>query len=267
MAAETLIELILVLALGLIFGSFTTAISYRVPRNLPWIYEAGGKAVRSSCVKCGRLLGIRDLFPVFSWALQRGRCRYCSEKISISYPLIELICVAATLGVYWKFGLSLSVAPVYLLIPILLALTVIDFKFMILPDQLVLLSFALGVIYFGINHFLSGWPIDQMWPYLAGAIIFPLLIYTIRYLFKVLLKKDALGLGDVKFMTVIGLWLGIGALPSLLILSGFVGILIGVIWRLRNLGALFPFGPALILSFYVHLLLGGSLFFEIPVKF
>jgi prepilin signal peptidase PulO-like enzyme (type II secretory pathway) len=70
--------------LGLIFGSFLTAVTYRVPRGLDWV------SARSKCTACGHALGVLDLIPVFSWLFLRGKCRHCGVKISARYPLIEL---------------------------------------------------------------------------------------------------------------------------------------------------------------------------------
>lgn len=70
--------------LGLCFGSFLSAVTYRVPRKLNWTTD------RSRCTSCGHALGVPDLVPVFSWMFLRGRCRHCGTSISVRYPLLEL---------------------------------------------------------------------------------------------------------------------------------------------------------------------------------
>lgn len=75
---------------GLIFGSFLTFLFYRIKHHEPWLWGEG--AARSKCPSCGTVLRARDLIPVVSWVLSRGRCRYCGQGISIRYPLIEIAC-------------------------------------------------------------------------------------------------------------------------------------------------------------------------------
>jgi prepilin signal peptidase PulO-like enzyme (type II secretory pathway) len=74
---------------GLIFGSFLTFAFYRIKTGEPWLWGKG--AIRSKCPSCNSILKIRDLIPVLSWIMSRGRCRYCNKAISIRYPLIEII--------------------------------------------------------------------------------------------------------------------------------------------------------------------------------
>ena len=73
---------------GLIFGSFLTFLFYRIKNREPWLW--GREAIRSKCPSCDHVLNARDLIPVVSWMLSKGRCRYCTNKVSIRYPLIEV---------------------------------------------------------------------------------------------------------------------------------------------------------------------------------
>ncbi len=84
--------------LGLVFGSFFTFLFYRLRAGEPWLW--GDEAKRSKCPSCGTILSVRDLIPVLSWAINKGRCRYCNTPISIRYPLIEITTAAIFLLIY-----------------------------------------------------------------------------------------------------------------------------------------------------------------------
>lgn len=262
-----ILEFLIVGFTGLAFGSFATAVTYRVPRSLPWAFEWPGKkseirAGRSVCPSCKTVLRAYDLVPVFSWLLRRGKCAHCKASIGMIYPLIEIATLLLTIGVYCVFGLEQISLPVFLLVPFLVALFAIDCQHMILPNQLVFIVGLLGLVYHMIGlfsvHFLS---LNLFFGnYLAAAVIYPVLLWLAGVLVGFLLKKEALGMGDVKFFAAAGIWLGMGKLAYFLIFSGFFGALFGIIWRKFHSEQEFPFGPALITAFYVLLLGGGSLF-------
>lgn len=80
---------------GICLGSFASALSYRVPRHLPWVYiydkkAQQYKAIRSACPSCSKILEARDLIPLLSWIMAGGRCRHCKTAISVRYPMQEL---------------------------------------------------------------------------------------------------------------------------------------------------------------------------------
>ncbi len=249
------IEFSLVLILGLLLGSFSTALIYRVPRNLSW------GAVRSACPSCKKPLGALQLIPVFSWVLSRGKCCYCSVKISARYPIIEVSSVLICIGAYLIFGFGAELVFVTLAVPFLLSLLVIDIERMILPNELVFIELVIGIVrlfYFSIHDVFAS-PSDLFVPYIGGAVVFSFVSWGIGFVMTRVLKKNALGFGDVKFFLVSGIWLGLPALPYFMVLSGVIGVMSSLIWRVVTGSEKFPFGPALILSFYILLLYQGSL--------
>jgi leader peptidase (prepilin peptidase)/N-methyltransferase len=117
--------------LGLIFGSFATALAYRLPR---------GESVstgRSKCPNCGNQIGVAENIPVFSWVLLRGRCKHCRNKISARYPLTELTTALLFVAAAVKFGLSPEAAIYAGAFWALVVLTVIDLEFKLLPNKIV----------------------------------------------------------------------------------------------------------------------------------
>ena len=255
-----LLEIIIVVFGGLVFGSFASAITYRVPRNLPWATKGKSEhGLRSACPHCKTLLKPRDLIPILSWVLSKGRCRYCDAAIPKTYPICEALTLAGCLGIYAVYGLTCLSLPFLVIIPFLVALLMIDFEHMILPNQLVAIVFALGAFVLLMRFVVTPDP-QLLITYIGGAVLFGLFSWAIGALMTKLLKKEALGFGDVKFFAASGIWLGLPALGQFCIGAGVLGVIIGIIYQKVTKQPVFPFGPALIASFYGVLLLQGSHF-------
>lgn len=245
--------------LSLCLGSFATALAWRVPRGVPWIWDRG-EAARSACAHCGHVLGPADLVPLFSWLAARGRCRYCAAPVGARYPLMELATLLAGLGAYAAFGLSAKGAMVLLAVPFLVALAEIDFRHRLLPDQLVAAVAVLGVLNAAFAAFAAG----TLAPVAHAALSasgYAALAWGLGWLVGRILRKEALGFGDVKFFAAAGVWLGLPALPFFLILSGGLGVLLGLGWKAATKDPVFPFGPALIGALYGMLILSA---FNVP---
>ena len=242
---------ILVAALGLVFGSFASAIAYRVPRGVSWV------KARSSCCSCQASLGVRDLVPLVSWCLNKGACRHCGVRVSVCYPLLELASMVMCLAVYAVYGVDVPALLVYAAVPFLLALFLIDLEHMVLPNQLVFILFVLGALRLGVLWW-NGAPSGLLVDHGAAVLFYAFLSWAVGALMGRILKKEALGFGDVKFFGVAGLWLGVEALPLFMIISGLTAVCFALIWRFVRKSAVFPFGPALIAAFFVLLLCQGG---------
>lgn len=231
---------VLVTALGFCLGSFATALIHRLPRGISMARDEGRSygASRSACPQCHHTLGILDLIPFFSWVFLRGRCRYCQGKIGLAYPLTELGTALLCLLFYACFGFGAELWILMALAPVLMAIVVIDLQFRIIPDVLNLAVFALGL---GFLAF-SGGLIDG----LVAAVVYGAFLYILRFIFMRLMKRDPVGLGDVKFFFGAGIWLGLPVFPYFLMISGVAGMVLAVIWRFTTGEKEFPFGPALV---------------------
>jgi len=253
-------EIIAIIFCGLVFGSFASALTYRVPRSLPWVTKGQSEhGLRSACPSCKALLTPRDLIPIFSWVLSGGKCRRCANAIPKTYPICELLTLAGCLGIYAAYGLTIFSLPFLLMVPFLVALMMIDFEHMILPNQLVAILFGLGTVVLAMRFLLTP-ELSALIPYISGAILYGLFSWGLGALMAKILKKEALGFGDVKFFAAAGIWLGLPVLGQFCIGAGVLGVVIGIIWQKLTKQPVFPFGPALILSFYGVLLLQGSHF-------
>jgi leader peptidase (prepilin peptidase)/N-methyltransferase len=235
MDIQNIIYLLLFTIYGMIFGSFATALIYRMPRDIDWVLE------RSKCIKCNTLLSARDLFPIFSWVFSKGKCRHCKTSFGGNYLVTELLVTASFVALYLIKGFSAETAILCLLTFAIIVLSVIDFEHYIIPDEVNIFIFFLGC-----------W-----WQYLNQAswqqfIVMPLAMFAfamfLRWFMYLLKKREGLGLGDVKFFIAAGVFLTAQNFSIFLFLSGIVGILIALLWKLLKKGDLFPFGPALSIS-------------------
>ena len=234
-----MIEFLLVIVAGLAFGSFITCASYRLPLEIDIVKKP------SFCPSCSNRLGFKDLFPVFSWVFSSGKCRYCAAKISIRYPLIEIITAAIFVGIYLRYGFTL---PAFLLAGMavcLMIMIVADLEHYIIPDVVHILLAPLAIAYrFATETFST----DILWSFglMTG------LALALHYGYSALRGRAMLGFGDVKFFAVAGLWLNLTAIPVFLLLAGIFGVVFGTIWqKVLGKGKVFPFGPALATALFI----------------
>ena len=217
---------------------------------------------RSCCTSCKTSLTPRDLIPVFSLLVSKAKCRHCGVSVSMHYIGVEISCALICLAIYSVYGFSIESLFILAATPFIMALFVIDLRLFILPNQLVFILFILGllrVLYLGtVGLFKS--PSELFIPYIGGALCYASISWVLGAIMTKVLGKDALGFGDVKFFLVAGLWLGLSFLPYFMILSGFFAIFMGLFWCKFFKTDIFPFGPALIVSFLALLLFQGSLF-------
>jgi leader peptidase (prepilin peptidase)/N-methyltransferase len=261
------LELIFVCVLGLIFGSFASAIIYRVPRGLPWA-KAGG---RSRCTACGVHLAPIDLIPVVSWMNNRGACRHCFASVSKLYPALEFSCAALCALVFLvSSGDVLAKYALILSVPFLVSLVMIDLQHKLLPNQIVAILGGIAAVFLVLETSFgsaSSSPIAFLSEHVLGALLYGAFAYILGWIMRGVLKKDALGMGDVKFFAVVGLWLGVSYLSVFCILSGVLGVALGLFWKYKFKQDVFPFGPALIASLFLILLLNGSFLFEKTLQY
>ncbi len=264
------LELSIVTIVGLILGSFSTALTYRVPREIPWAFNTAKQqqsAYYSACPRCKTRLTVSDLVPVLSWLLSAGKCRHCKAPISFIYPLVEIGVLAMCLISYAVFDFTLPLLIMVLASPFLMALMAIDIERMLLPNQLVLILFFIGLFFHILQLTQGNLTLEQFGiEYALGAVVFALFAWGLGAIMTKILKKEALGFGDVKFFAVAGLWLGLSNLPVFCMLSGIAGIFVAVVWKITAKNPVFPFGPALILTFYILFHVDGSHILDFILK-
>ena len=237
---------LLVLA-GPFIGSFLGVVAVRLPagRRLLW--------GRSRCDHCDEVLAARDLVPLIGWLINRGRCRYCGRRVSRLYPMLEL----AAIGIaFW----SLAVLPGWLawagcgLGWTLLALSVIDARHLILPDELTLPLIPAGLaLAWGVDS-------DKLLHHGVGAVAGFLLVLAVAAAYRRLRGREGIGLGDAKLLAAAGAWVSWQGLPSVVLLAavtGLAGALArGVFTRSFAAQQELPFGPYLAAGFWLVWLYG-----------
>jgi leader peptidase (prepilin peptidase)/N-methyltransferase len=230
---DTFVTLVLA-AIGLVMGSAVSALAWRLPRGASWVHG------RSACTACGHVLGPRDLVPLLSWALARGRCRYCGAPVSLRYPLNELVSAAWSVGAWWVTGWSPMLPLVLVWGWMLLALLWIDLDFQLLPDALTfpgtLIAIAAAALGPGGRHALFG--------VLMGAG----LLWLVAEVYFRIRRIEGMGGGDVKLAAMFGALLGPWGALLTIFLAALAGSLWGAVLMARGQGdgrTALPFGTVL----------------------
>lgn len=250
--------LVLLIALGLVLGSFVNALVWRLHEKRDWVRE------RSECTHCHHVLSAADLVPVFSWLFLRGKCRYCHKPIQDN-PLVELtlpilFVVSYLLWPQYMYGVGVYNFVFWLIFLVgFLALAVYDLKWFLLPDVIVFPLMGLAFVQIvGRLVFFNG-----SWREALGSVVGAAVISGLFFLIYTVSKGAWIGFGDVKLAVILGALAG-GALPALLVL--FTASLIGtissaplVLTGKANRKSHLPFGPMLIGGVMVVVLFGQSI--------
>ncbi len=237
---------------GLAVGSFLNCYLYRLKEGL----TIKGN---SFCPRCKHKIGPEDLVPVFSYLALRGRCRHCKKKISIQYPIVELltgIVFFLTFSFYGPVGLSgyLFLALILFIFSCLIAILVYDLKYYIIPNQLIYSAMGASLLLVAFYSFTSGDHYTLLL-HLASAAISFLFFFSIYWL----TKEKGIGFGDVRYAFFLGLFLGFPDFLVALFLSFTGGAIIGVILiaiGVKGRKEMIPFGPFLVAATFVTFFLG-----------
>ena len=221
---------------GAVMGSFLNCAAWRIVREEPFLRG------RSHCAQCGHTLGWTELIPVLSWFFLRGRCRWCGERISIRYPLTELLFAIVSALSFLRFGWSMLWLRNYIFLCCLFCLTLTDLDAMIIPDGCLIISAAAWLAFLPFNFY--GWR-DTLLHLLAAAVFGGGILFISIWMDK-RLGRESMGGGDIKLFAVIGLYLGIIDTLFTVLLSCVIGLLIfAVVLRKSKQSQAFPFGPSI----------------------
>lgn len=216
--------------IGISVGSFLHVCAYRIPRGESLLFPP------SHCAHCGRRIKAIYLTPLLNYVWLKGRCRFCSGKIGISHPLVELLTGVLFMTACLRFGLSIELIKALLLISILVVISIIDMEFFIIPNKLVVFVLFLGIIFVITD---------------GPGILSALIGFAAGFLFLLalaLVSRGGMGGGDIKLAAVIGVCLGwpngITAVLLGCLLAGLAGLLL-IVLRVKSRKDLIPFGPFL----------------------
>ena len=267
--------------LGALVGSFLNVVIYRFPIMLKRDWQSqcytflnefepdsGLKAnppqherfnlvvPRSHCPSCKHPVGVIENIPIISFLVLRGRCRHCGTAISWRYPIVELSSALLTLIAAYHGHVSVHFIMLAVLSWGLIALTLIDYDHQLLPDNIVLPLLWLVLLYSPLN------PDVTPQQSIIGAAVGYLILWSVATGYQMLTGKHAMGNGDFKLLAIFGAWLGWSILPLIIILSSFVGALVGVglvIFKGRDRNKPIPFGPYLAAAGLIAVYWGDSI--------
>jgi leader peptidase (prepilin peptidase)/N-methyltransferase len=220
---------IFIFIFGILIGSFLNVVIYRIPKGESIVFPA------SKCQSCQTPLKWYHNIPIFSWLFLRGKCGFCSEKISIQYPFIELITGVIAISLYYKLGLVWYMPIVFIVFALLLALVMIDFKYMAIPDNINLLALALAII--------TPMALESLQSALMAAGGLALL----RYYLSFFLNKEAMGEGDIIVAGTMGALLGF----PLFFYALFIAAILAMVPSLMAKERAVPFVPFLAMGTFI----------------
>lgn len=260
-----------VFVIGLVVGSFLNVVIHRLPKMLErqWREQCAELTVtelaesasvapeapfnlvrpRSACPLCHAPIAARHNIPLLAWLWLRGRCAHCHGRISLRYPLVELLTGLLSALVAWRFGYSITLLYALVITWYLVAMATIDLQHLLLPDILTLPLMWGGLL-------ASLWAVPATGQHLPvepraallGAITGYLLLWTVYQLFRLTTGKEGMGYGDFKLLAALGAWMGWKMLLPIVLLSALAGALVGIamiVLKRRSLAHPIPFGPFL----------------------
>lgn len=240
---------------GLIIGSFISMLSWRLPRMLaldPLDQVKGISVGGSKCPSCCSRLPWYRLLPLFSWLFSRGRCHSCSVNIPLRYPLIELATACLTATVVFVHGITPEAGVTLVLLWFLISISVIDIEHQLILDSLSLPLIWLGLLASVLFNTVS--PEDAILGAAAGYLSFWLVFQGV----KAFSGKAGAGYGDFKLFSAIGAWVGVFALPQVIIIASLLSVVASITLLFltgRPLSRPMAFGPFLAIG-----AIGTSLF-------
>lgn len=229
--------------LGTILGSFYNVVGLRLPNNESIISPP------SHCPNCKHRLGLLDLIPVLSYILTLGKCRYCKCKIAWYYPVFEFSCGILFMISFLVFGLTPELLKALTFISMLIIIVVSDFKYMIIPDEILLFF---GVLLALEIYLINGY--QTLLLSLLSAILAFLTMYLLKLLGDFIFKKESMGGGDIKLMFIFGLMLGFPTAIISIFFGSLVGLPLSLIMMIKNKEHIIPFGPYLSIGALILLL-------------
>jgi len=237
-------------AFGVAAGSFLNCLIYRTSVS----EKPEG---RSYCPKCKQGLSGKDLVPVFSYVFLLGECRYCREKISLQYPLVELVTGFLFLFAFMYAGFSLELIYLFLVFFFLVFIFVYDLKHYIIPDFANFSLIGIAFLYLVYSAFMQNDLSVLLYGALSATGVF-LFFFALFYL----TKGRGMGFGDVKYVIFMGLFLGYPNILVGLFISFLLGAIIGLLLVFlgkKGMKSQVPFGPFLIIGSLVAYFYGEKL--------
>jgi len=235
---------------GLCIGSFLNVCIYRLPASRSIVRP------RSMCLKCGHQLSAADNIPLLSYAVLGGKCRSCGVRISLRYPLVELLSGIMAVAALYRFGLTPPALIYYLFIATLIVIAFIDLDHRIIPDVVTLPGIP---IFFLAALFLPEVGVkDSVTGLLAGGGV----LFLVAWSYERLTGKEGMGGGDIKLLAMMGTLLGWKGVVFTIFVSSAAGTVVGIplmLFSRANMKLAIPYGPFLAAGGVAYLFFGPEL--------
>ena len=238
---------IIIFVFGLVIGSFLNVCIHRIPNDGLSIHFPH----RSLCPNCQSPVLFYDNIPIISFLLLKGKCRSCHIRISIIYPVVELTTAVIFLFLFYHFGLTLELIQGALLVSLFIPIAVIDTRWMIIPNTIILTGLMTGLAIITLMAILKQ-DINYLLKHILWASTGGMTIQTIAIVGRFVFRKESMGFGDTKLMFLIGLFLGRWqSILTVLTMAAFTGSIIGlilIIFRSKQPNSEIPFAPFLTIA-------------------
>jgi leader peptidase (prepilin peptidase)/N-methyltransferase len=211
---------------------------------------------RSRCPQCGHLIRVYDNIPVLSYLILRGRCRDCGARISLRYPVVELLSGAFAAMAVARFGLGWQALLMYALIAAFLVITFIDLDHRIIPDVITLPGIPIGLAASFGPGMIS--PLESLVGILAGGGS----LFLVAWGYQLVTQREGMGGGDIKLLAMIGAFIGWKGVLLTIFIASLTGTLAGMALIFRRRGDMklaVPFGPFLAVGAIAYLFMGPEL--------
>jgi leader peptidase (prepilin peptidase)/N-methyltransferase len=235
---------------GLVIGSFLNVCIHRLPSSQSIAHP------RSRCPQCGHLIRVYDNIPVLSYLILRGRCRDCGARISLRYPVVELLSGAFAAMAVARFGLGWQALLMYALIAAFLVITFIDLDHRIIPDVITLPGIPIGLAASFGPGMIS--PLESLVGILAGGGS----LFLVAWGYQLVTQREGMGGGDIKLLAMIGAFIGWKGVLLTIFIASLTGTLAGMALIFRRRGDMklaVPFGPFLAVGAIAYLFMGPEL--------
>lgn len=245
----------IVFIFGALLGSFLNVCIYRMPKGESIVLPP------SHCPKCNKNICWCHNIPILSYVALGGKCAFCHERISLRYPLVEILNASLFALLFVTFGLSVKFFIYSALTSALIVITFIDIDTYEIPDSISLGGLVLGLAFSAIfpAMFSTDSRVSSFLSSVIGALVGGAAIYATGVFGKILFRKEAMGGGDVKLMAMIGAILGWKLVLFTYFIAPIFGATGGILLKIKDGRDTIAYGPYLSLAAIISIFFGNRL--------
>lgn len=249
-----MIIIVYMFIIGAVLGSFYMVVGDRLSNNESIVVP------RSHCSKCNYILSWYELIPIVSYIIQRGKCKNCHTKLSISYMLIEILSGILFALSYYLYGFNYEFFMSIIISSLLIIIYVSDFKYLIINDEPLIIAITLSII----TNFVFLGTIKGLYLIISGLVMF-IFMYLVKLFGDKAFKRESLGGGDIKLAFFIGCTLGLRLAFVSLIIASFLALPYASYYVVKKQEREIPFGPFLITGVLITFMLSNQIRFVLEL--